>query len=286
MQQAVYVDLYFLINTAMNLLCLMITSALLHRRVKRWRAVLGAAVGGAYAVAALLLGEGGVLSFLADCGLCGVMCAITFASRKGSAWSILKATAVQFLTSMLMGGIMTGLYTLLNRLELPLAGGEGDGISVWMFALLSLLSGLATLGGGRFFGFSKKTRSVTVEAEVFGKHLCVCALVDSGNLLQDPLSGRSVIVVERTKLLPLLPPPLAEAEREGTPDAWLRDARYVRYIRLIPTKTATGEGCLAAILPHSLSVTDGKYTYAADYLIAPAPLGESAAGFDAIISDR
>ena len=53
MEQEVYVDLYFLINTCMNLLTLMISASLLHRKVKRGRAWLAAAAGGLWAVVAL-----------------------------------------------------------------------------------------------------------------------------------------------------------------------------------------------------------------------------------------
>ena len=50
MVQEVYVDLYFLINTCMNFLTLMISATLLHRKVSRWRAWIAAAIGGLWAV--------------------------------------------------------------------------------------------------------------------------------------------------------------------------------------------------------------------------------------------
>ncbi len=283
MQAEVYADLYFLINTSMNLLSLMLAAALLHLRVKRWRAIAAAAVGGLYAVLALLFGAGGILGFLADLALAFVMCAITFAARNGRFSRLLKCTAVQFLTSVLLGGIMTALYSLLNRLDLPLNALQGDGISVWLFVALSAVAGIITARGGRFLRLSGATKSVTVHAKFFENELTLSALVDSGNLLRDPISGRSVIVVDRQKLLSALPPSLRAALEKEAPDEWLRDARYTRMIRLIPTKTATGERLLPALTPHALRLSDGKSTYPADYLIAPADLGESACGFDAII---
>lgn len=282
MEQEVYIDLYFLINTSMDLLCLMITASLLHRRVHRLRAVLAAAMGGGYAVLALLFGSAGLLGFLADCALAFVMCAVTFAEKKTTLPFLLKTALVNVLTSMILGGIMTGLYTLLNRLDLPLDALQGDGLSVWSFALLTLLASIATLRGGRFFGFSRRTKSVTVKALLFRREVTLGAFVDSGNLLRDPLSGRSVIVADREKIKHLLPPVLQ------TPTAPLEllqsDPVLARRLRLIPTRTATGEAMLVALIPDRLEICDGKNTYAADYLIAPAALGEAARGFDAIIS--
>ncbi len=283
MQEEVYIDLYILINTSMNLLCLMITASLLHRRVNRLRALLAAVFGGIYAAAILLCGMDGILGFTCDCLAGGVMCAIAFAGKAFTVPRFFQCAAVEVLTSMILGGVMTALYALLNRLDLPLEILEGDGLSVWMFALLSAVAGLFTLRGGRFFGLSGHTKSVVLEVRLFEKELTLRAMVDSGNLLRDPVSGRAVIVVERDRLTEALPPPLAHAMSQSSPEAWLRDRRYVRYIRLIPTHTASGDTLLPSVLPDALTVCNGRERFSADYLLAPAPLGESTRGFDAII---
>ena len=283
MYREVYIDLYVLINASMNLLCLMITASLLHRKCSRPRAFLAAFLGGIYAAGALLCGIEGVLGMLLDLLAGGLMCTVAFSGKRISFLRFLQSAAVEALVSMLLGGVMTGLYSLLNRLDLPLDALEEEGLSVWMFLLLSLAAGLFTLGGGRFFGFSKRTKSVVLEVRLFEKSLTLRALVDSGNLLRDPVSGRGVIIVERTLLAQALPPSLAHALASTSPEAWLSDRRYVRQIRLIPTHTATGDAILPAILPDAITVCDQKDRFAADYLLSPAELGESARGFDAVI---
>lgn len=283
MQGEVYADLYLIVNTGMNLLSLMLAARLLHRPAKRWRAIVASVTGALYALLALLFGSGGVLGFLADLALAFVMCAITFAERRGRFSHLIKCTAVQFLTSVLLGGVMTALYSLLNRLNLPMESLQGDGISVWLFVLLSAAAGLATARGGRLLRRSGSLKSVTVCAVFGDRELTLSALVDSGNLLRDPISGKGVIVVDRQKLLEALPQPLRAALEKDTPAEWLRDSRCARLIRLIPAKTATGERLLPALSPDALRLIDGKDDLPADYLIAPAELGESAAGFDAIV---
>ena len=276
----VYADLYFLINTCMDLLCLMITGALLHRRTHRLRAILAAALGGAYALIALLFSLDGLSGILLDAAVALAMCAITFSGKGTTFPSLLKAGGVHVLVSMILGGVMTVLYTLLNRLHLPLDTLHGDGLSVWMFALLSAVAGVMTACGGKFFGLSGKTRSVTVHATIFGTEITLRALVDSGNLLRDPVSGRAVIVADRTLLCRLLPDELARllsdplGERTGT---------FASRLRLIPAGSATGDALLPAILPEQLTVTDGKSTFDGDYLLAAAELGNRLRGFDAVI---
>jgi len=283
MIQDVYVDLYFLINLSMNLLCLMIAASLLHLRVKRWRAITAAALGACYAVAALILGADGIVGFLSDLAIAIVMCAVTFTTRPPSLLHLLKCTAVQMLTSMLLGGIMTALYSLLNRIDLPLDSLEGDGLSVWSFAILSSIAALMTARGGKFLGRSAKTKCVSVKATVFGKSITLRALVDTGNLLREPVSGKSVIVADRKALFAALPRHVVQTLSATDPAIWLSDPAIAHRVRVIPIRTASGEKLLPAILPDTLYLTEDKITLPADHLIAPADIGARAEGFDAVI---
>ena len=284
MEQAVYVDLYFLVNFSMDLLCLTVTATLLHRRAKRWRVILAAFVGGGYAVATLLLGIDGVIGFLLDLLAASAMAAMSFATRRQSPLRIFQCAGVQMLVSMILGGVMTALYSMLNRLHLPFELLEEDGLSVWVFALVSAVAGVATVKGGSFLGLSRKTKSVILEVRLFGKEVKLSAMVDSGNLLCDPVSGKSVIVADVERLAHVLPKELLVACRRECFAEWLSVYENARFSRPIPTQTATGSGLLIAIVPENLTVTVGKESYPADYLVAPAPLGAHARGFDAVIA--
>lgn len=283
MEQEVYVDLYFIINSCMNLLTLMITATLLHRKVSRLRAWLAASLGGLWAVFALFTGAEGVPGLLSDGAVIFLMSCIVFATKKTPPATLLKCTLVSVLTSMILGGVMTALYALLNRVNLPLEEASENSSSILIFALIAALAGLATVQGGRFLGLSKKSEYVTVTAELFGSTVILRAMVDTGNRLREPISGRSVIVANQTRILEALPQSLSVALQSPSPEKWLFDKKYAPRIRLVPTNTATGAGMLPAILPDKLILNDGKETYSADYLIAPAPM-ESNSDFDAVIA--
>ena len=283
MEASVYVDLYFLVNFSMDLLCLMITARLMHRRASRWRVLAASAMGGVYAVAALLLGFSGMGGLISDILAAYLLCLIAFTEGKRRALSALRCCPVLFLTSMLIGGVMTALYTLLNRLQLPIESLQGDGLSVWLFVLLAAISGVATLRGGSFLGLSRKTERVEVSAVLFGKSVTLTAMVDTGNLLRDPLSDRRVIVVELERLVDFLPPTLAKACRTGHVADWLAIPENAGLARLIPMQTASGTGMLLGLIPERLTLKVGKDRYPADYLIAPTPLGTLTGDFDAMI---
>ncbi len=284
MQQSVYIDLYFLVNFSMDLLCILITAALMHRKITRIRAILAAVAGGGYAIVALLLNAGGLLGFLGDAVIALALCVIAFHTRRCAFRKTAVCVPIFLLTSMMMGGIMTALYSLLNRLELPFETLQGDGLSVWIFALLSAVAGFATLRGGAFMGLSRKTKSVTVCATLFGKDITLCAMVDSGNLLRDPISGKSVIVADLERLSPCLPSSLLRSLEKNTPTEWLTTHQNATAARLIPAQTAAGSSMLLALVPERLTLTVNGDTYEASYLIAPAPLSSGAQGFDAVIA--
>ncbi|MBR2927369.1 MAG: sigma-E processing peptidase SpoIIGA [Clostridia bacterium] len=283
MEQEVYVDLYFLINACMDLLSILLTATLTHRATGRLRSVLGACFGGAYAVLSLFFLPAGIVGMLLDVLSALLICVIAFYRRKTPFLRIVKILAVFLLVSVLLGGIMTVLYSLLNRLSLPLDSLEKDTLSVWIFSLLAAVAGFATAKGGRFLGMSAKTKTVTLELSLFGSSKTLTALVDSGNLLCDPVTGKSVIVVRREALRPMLPRTLSAA-LTGNAEDWLTAAREVRGLRLIPAQSVSDSTLLPALAPERLTVTTEKETYDADYLIAIADLGESAQGFDAVIS--
>lgn len=278
----VYVDLYFLVNASMDLLCLAMTASILHRAVKRWRLFLAALLGGGWAVGVLLLGIDGAPGVVPDLLMAVLLAAVAFAEKNGRITRLLRDAGAYALLSALLGGLMTVLYRFLNRLELPLGALQGDGLSAWMFAILAAVAGFFTLRGGRLFRRSGAVRDVGLEITVEGRTAVLRALVDSGNLLTDPLDGRSVVLADPAKLLPCLSPMLAHAleHPESAPP------EYARRIRLIPAHSATGEGLLAAFAPDRLVIVTKKDRVTANDLVALSPLGGTAGGYDALIASE
>ena len=262
--ESVYIDLYFLVNVSMDFLCMMIAGVLLHRQAKRRRVLMAAVFGGVYAVAALLLAWDGIFGIFLD-----------------TVAAVLRIAAVVWVSSLLLGGIMTALFALLNRLDLPLDTLEGDGLSVWTFVLVSAVAGVLTVKSGRWFGLSGRAKSARVEVTLFGNKTVLRAMVDTGNLLCDPVSGKSVIVAELDTLKPILPPRLARACESGDFSAYLKNHEQAKRVRLIPAGTASGNALLLAIVPDAVTVTVGKESFSANHLIAPRHLHLS--GFDAVI---
>ncbi len=258
----VYADLLFLINAGMDGLCLGMTARLLHRRPKAWRMIAASVLGGIYAVLALLPDIGQAAALAMDIGVCLLMCAVAFGERtRGAVRRLGGAAAVYVVLSMVLGGVMTAVFNLCNRAGLSehIPSGE-DGLGAWVFALVTLLGSTMTLWGGRLFNRSRATVTCRVTVEIDGRSAVWRGLVDTGNLLCDPLGGHPVICVAPASAADVLSPTLLAFVSAPVPDvATLHDEHEIRRLRFIPTKTATGSGLLPGLRPDRVLISpDGR----------------------------
>ena len=284
MGQTVYVDLYFLINFSMDFLCFFLTAKLLDRKRSVGRWLLGAALGGLYADVALFVPLGYGASLLLDLLVGGVMCAVAFGERKR--WRSLPLFLLVYAAiSMALGGFMTALFHLFNRSALfeGIEQTEGDGISVWVFAVLALLSAGITLLGGRFFRKRTERRYADVEVVYGGRCVRLRALADSGNLLREPVGGRPCIIVDPNRVAQVLPKTLIEAGREEIPALERLLQRDMKNVRLIPTKTASGTSMLLGVRMEKITVDSGSGSHVVDAVVVLAKSGDGFGGNDALI---
>ena len=283
MGQVVYADLYFMINFSMDFLCFFLTAKILSIKFNVVRISLAAALGGIYAVCALFLSVGRVWALVIDMAVCTCLCIVAFL-RRSELKSILTYIPVYIAVSMVLGGFMTALFNLFNRLNLPTPENDSDGMSIWLFAILAILGGFFVLLGGRFFARKSARKNADVTVTYDGKSVCVRALCDSGNLLRDPVSQAPCIVVDRAFLLGVIPNEVLFASSKGDISTLgsLGRENSTR-IRLIPANTATGEGLLVAFRVDSVEVDSGKGQRKVDALIVASNIGSTADGSYALI---
>lgn len=273
MQQIVYGDLFFLINFSMDFLCLFLVAKLLSRPLSTLRFSLASALGGIYSVGALFLPEG-IMGLLLDLLCCIGICLIAFAAR-GESWrSLLVLSGAYFLSSVLLGGMMTAIFSLLNRLSPPLSElEESADIPLWVLIPVGIFSGLAALFGGRFLHKRAQTKTFRLEVQLGGRKISCLAFCDSGNLLCDPLDGKRVLLLDKS-LAPLLLPANLKAHvlSANTSVDDLPPPLRSR-LRVIPVQTANAESILLALKPDRILMKSEKETHRVDALIGFAELG-------------
>ena len=251
MVEEIYGDVLFIINFSMDFLSLYMVGKLLHIPMRAWRVILGASVGALYGVLELLLSVSGFVSFLMAVIVMLLMCYIAFG--KQAFYRFAMTVALFCGINMLIGGMMTAAFVKLGAYKQYVEiGGElhtiyGD-MPVWLFVILSAVSALATWGLGRLFRKKSGLRTCDVRILFDDKEKEMTGLVDSGNLLVEPLSGTPVIFL-RGHDAELFPEALLDAMRTGCASLnYLSDVR----LRFVPSRTVSGEGVLLAVVPKAV----------------------------------
>ncbi len=263
--RVVYADTLFLLNLTVDYLLLLLTARLTGRYVRRRYLLLGAAVGAVFALLLYFPPLPTLLS-LALRVLCGgltLLCA--FGGQPYRHWPRLGGTFL-LLTCLLAGVVFAlGQTGRVSQQNGSIYYDISSGVMLIGFTVIFCLSGLV-LGKGRASA-GRAWRAITLEQN--GAVVDFRALCDSGNLLRDPINGKSVIVAEPAALAPLfhLTEPelraLLRTDDRETMLALLRE-RATTPVWLLPVQTVGAGGLLPVFCPRRLLI-EGKEQ--AGYLI-------------------
>ena len=255
----VYGDLLFLINFCMDFLCFYLSCLLLHQRMPTFRTVVASIVGGAYSVAALFISVNAPISFLADISVLFLMCAIVYLGDGSGALGFIKRVALYFIASALLGGLMTSLFSLFNQMNIfEDLNISIDGVDAWIFALLALLGTVASMLGTRMLRPDISTQGAILKIRgKNGETAELCALIDSGNLATEPISGKSVVFACVEDLKGVIDAPVYEAISQRIP---FEDIPFsvASKIRLVAGGSIVGRALLPAIRIENVYIKYGK----------------------------
>ncbi len=268
----VWGDLLFFVNFCMDFQCLFLTAKLLHRPFSLWRAALFSALGAVYAVAALFISASGIVAFFADLAVCFLMCMGVFADKNRNTVSVFLPFLVYFGVSFAVGGVMSGMGALLARLDLPITA-SGSDASTGMFFLLAAAGGISTFLWGRVTSRRAGQTRARLRVGIGKEAVSLLAMVDTANLLSDPVSGKPVVIVTRGAIARLLSPALAAAVRgEDVSAIGTLAGDDARRVRLLTATGVMGTGLLLAIAPDWARLDLGKGEVAVELLLAPTAL--------------
>ena len=280
----VYIDALFLLNLIVNYLLLLAAAKLAGEPLRRLRLAAGAALGGLSAAAIFFPGRGFLTHPLCKLGAAVLMLLTGF----GGSRRLLRVTLVFFGLSCAFGG---GIFAI------GLLGGRGltlrNGVLYSVMDLRILLLSAAVCYAVLTLVFRRTARHGRREVLpavliLEGRRVAVNALVDTGNTLTDPVTGRPVMVAEGSRLSPLLPGERVLDEKAlrdpvGTLERLSRGGRGRRF-RLLPYQ-AVGVECGMLL---ALRLDDARVG-AEDYggilvALSPNPVSDGG-GYSALIGE-
>lgn len=187
--RVVYADLAFLLNAALDGLTLCCTVRLFGLPLRRLRLLAASALGGVYAVLAMLPGWTLLGSAAGKCLMALAMVWIVF-GRRGC---FLRHYLLFLAVSCTLSGAVVGVEAILLTTSSP-----------WVVFLVSGLFCAFVLSVVFFRGAAAAPGLVRARIELGGQAVTLTLFRDTGNTLRDPGSGEVVCVVWSGALAPLL----------------------------------------------------------------------------------
>ena len=280
----IYVDTLFLLNAVVDYLLLLAAARLAGEPLKRTRFALGAALGGLYAVAIFLP----ACSFLSH-PLCRVASAILMMlTAYGGSRRLLRQGLLFLALTCAFGGVVIAIG-LMGGTGLTLGGGVFySAMDLKMVLLSAAVCYLVITLVFRRLARHTSSGGELVQAKVLLRERSVelTVLVDTGNTLTDPVSGRGVMVAEGEALRDLFP----YDHRPGNADlldpaggvARLGTGPWRGRFRLLPYRAVgVDRGLLLAVRADNL-VLNGLWKGPVLVALSPTPVSDGG-GYRALI---
>lgn len=197
----VYLDIVFLENILMNYIIIFATAVVLKADYKRWRIFLASCIGAVYTVVMYLNIISIYSNFIMKFILSMVIVYISFKPK--SIKKMIKYLIIFYLVSFVFGGCVFALMYFLQ----PQMAQIRNGVYVGAYPIkIALIGGIVAFTVIQISFKIVKTKLIKkdmvydVEVVLNKKSMKVKALLDTGNLLKDPITGFPVIVIEHKSL--------------------------------------------------------------------------------------
>ncbi len=274
MKTTVFADVLFIINFSMDFLSLYISGKILHLEMKKRKLIFSSVIGGIYGVVSLLI-KGTLPYILLNVSVYLLMC---FTAYKNIVLSqYIKLCILFYSVSLLMGGAVSASYTFIDGImsNIPQTETLTEGRKIPFYAFIAIVTVCAVTAHitGRIFSQSKDIKDAYITAVLGEKTIDMHLLIDSGNLLHEPLSGAPVILVKNEKFKRLT----------GCDSTSLFSCeKLLSKLRCIPAQSAGGDMMLYGIIPDKIYIGTKKEKIPMKAVIAVCD-GTDFAEFDGVV---
>lgn len=247
----IYVDIVLFENLCMNYIILFGTAYIIKIKVRHIRIFFASMIGAVYAV----LAYSGIFPIYANLitkivlSICMAYIAFNPKKLKG----LIKELIVFYLVSFALGGCAFALLYIVRPQDIFIKNGVLIGTYPLKIALLGGITGFVIT----YVAF-KVVKSRITKNEIIYKaivkiekqELEINVLLDTGNMLKDPISGDAVILIEKIKLYKIVPKELLDNMNKflGGEYENAENFEYKKRIRFIPfTSVGKQNGMLLGI---------------------------------------
>ena len=207
----VYVDVVLFENLCMNYIILFGTGYIIKLKIKHWRILVSSSLGAVYAILAYM----GIFPLYANIVVKIILslCMVYIAFNPKNIKAIIKELALFYLVSFALGGCAFALLYIVRPQDIFMKDGVYIGTYPLKIALLGGIVGFIIT----YVAFKVvKTRMnkneliYEIVLKINEKELTTKVMLDTGNMLKDPISNNPVVLIEKKILYNILPKELLE----------------------------------------------------------------------------
>lgn len=257
----IYIDVVFLENLVMNSIILIASGIILKKKLKWIRILLASSLGAIYTI----IGYISVLQIYSNLVLKVILSIliIYIAFNPQTVKQLWKDVLIFYLTSFVFGGVAFALIYVVKPQDILMKNGLFLGTyplkTVLLAAIVAFIIIIAAFAIVKT-KFSKKDMFCDVEVELNNKKIKTRAMIDTGNLLKEPITNTPVIVLEHTLLYECVPKEILDnlesilgGELVKIPEEIRNE--YISRLKLIPfASLGKQNGMLVGIKADSLKI--------------------------------
>lgn len=266
----IYLDIVLFENIAMNYLILLATSVIAKIKIKPFRLLVSSGIGGIYSIFSYLVTLNNFQNMFLKILVSIVIVKVAFMPLKIK--FLIKQLILFYLVSFTFGGAAFMLLYFINPENII----SENGVLVGTYPLKVALIG-AVLGSAVIFSvaliikdrISKKAMLCEIEIFYRGKVEKIKSMIDTGNLLKEPITKEDVIIVEKNSLKNLVDNDILDNIENIVSGKWLDKADIYSYkFKVIPfSSLGNSNGILLGFKPDYIRVIDENETIRNDTII-------------------
>ncbi len=277
--QVLYIDVYFFLNFTIDVLSLFFAAKFLHIKTSFRRLILIGTLGAVSAILDVLMSSNTFLRIIFS--IVFLLLASFFITTKIRLKRRLKFIFFFFITEMLLGGLVNFVFSMLDRYSLMLKecfdGGSANRKALIISIIILFAIGVLKIFIMLFSGQSS-IKSAVIKLYIDEKCFESEALIDSGNLVKDPIGMCPVMFVTEKLAGEILPREIINLENLDCLECHFR-----KRIRLIPVTRGGETHVMTGVKFDKIEVLTKDNQYNIDVTVAIDKFEGEFGGYDCLI---
>ena len=257
----IYIDIIIVENLIMNYIIIYATGVISKSKISHLRVFLASTIGAIYAITEYISKLKIYSNILVKIILSIIIVFVSFYPQ--SMKKMFKQLILFYLTTFTFGGVATYLIYVLRPQDIIIKNGMYVGTYVLKVIFIGAIVGTIILIIAFKFAKNKITKKdmiCKIKIKLNGKEIVLDTMVDTGNMLKEPLTGNPVVIVEKTSLYDLMPKEILNntesilgGDFKEIPENIKNE--YISRLKIIPfSSLGKQNGMLIGIKPEKLEV--------------------------------